>query len=150
MAESESSTQQPELFIERHLFQEMVAHLEAELPNEGCGFLAGTSNRVLRGYAVENLLKSPTAFEMNPQQQLEALLDIEQREIEVLAIYHSHPNGPEYPSQEDISKAYYPDTLIVIVSFAMNSSPSVRSFIINGVNVSEGKLTIGDNFRSSQ
>ena len=32
----------------------------------------------------------------------------------LLAIYHSHPNGPEYPSPTDLEEDYYPDVIKLI------------------------------------
>jgi proteasome lid subunit RPN8/RPN11 len=53
---------------------------------------------------------------MNPQQQLDALLDMEQNGWDLLAIYHSHPHGPELPSHTDILEHFYPDALCMIWS----------------------------------
>ncbi len=36
--------------------------------------------------------------------------------LDLLGIYHSHPNGKNEPSQRDIERAYYPDAAYFVVS----------------------------------
>jgi proteasome lid subunit RPN8/RPN11 len=97
---------------------------------------------VRRLYAVENHLRSRVAFEMEPGQQLKAMLDLEEAGLQMLAIYHSHPNGPGSPSPTDVAKAYYPDVAHVIVSLADRLHPTVRAFTIEHGQVDEITLKI--------
>ena len=55
-------------------------------------------------------------FRMQPQEQIEAFTTFEAQEWELLAIYHSHPNGPGFPSPTDLAEAYYPEALSLIWS----------------------------------
>ncbi len=50
------------------------------------------------------------------------------------AVYHSHPETPARPSEEDIRLAFDPDLSYVIVSLA-DPRASVNSFKINDNNV---------------
>lgn len=88
-------------------------------------------------YLVDNRLASPSAYEMDPQQQLEAMLDMEDREMELQAIFHSHPQGPDRPSTADLDVAFYPEAAYVIVSLRNPDKPSTRGFIIKGREVEE-------------
>jgi proteasome lid subunit RPN8/RPN11 len=108
----------------------MLAYLEETYPLEGCGLMAGEADSVRRLYPVDNQLASSSAYEMDPKQQLEAMLNLEEQGWELLAIYHSHPHGPATPSATDVAKAYYPESLHVIVSFFDRQQPSVRAFSI--------------------
>lgn len=119
-----------ELSVPQAHCEEMLRLLRDAYPLEACGILAGLDGRVQRVYAVENRLRSPVAFEMEPQQQLDAMLDLEDAGLEMLAIYHSHPTGPQTPSPTDVAKAYYPDVAHVIVSLSDRRRPSVRAFTI--------------------
>lgn len=130
------------LKIKRRHLQEILDHLQSAYPLEACGLLAGLSGEVSRVYAVENALQSPTAFEMNPREQLRAMLDIEVRGLEMLAIYHSHPQGPERPSETDVALAYYPEAVQVIVSLKDRRRPVVRAFSIEAGRVKEVKLSL--------
>jgi [CysO sulfur-carrier protein]-S-L-cysteine hydrolase len=49
---------------------------------------------------------------------------------EMLAIYHSHPETPARPSEEDIRLALTPGVSYVIVSLADVQAPDLRSFKI--------------------
>jgi proteasome lid subunit RPN8/RPN11 len=51
---------------------------------------------------------------MDPQQQLNAFELIESHAEELLAIFHSHPAGPETVSATDIAEAAYPVVHIVL------------------------------------
>src|SRR5512139_1361664 len=127
---------------ERH-YAALQAHAEAERPNEACGLLGGTGERVCRVYPAENVHHSPTIFELNPAQQIAAFLDIEAAGWEVIGIYHSHPAGPAEPSPTDIAQAYYPDSVYVIISTM--SAPAgwqVRGFRIEDRQVREVPIVV--------
>jgi [CysO sulfur-carrier protein]-S-L-cysteine hydrolase len=123
-------------------YAEMLAHLRAAYPEEACGLMAGSAGEVARLYPVENRLHSSVAYEMEPRQQLQALQSLEEAGWELLAIYHSHPHGPETPSAQDVAQAYYPDALAVIVSLVRPDEPVVRAFAIREGHVHEQPLTI--------
>ena len=57
----------------------MMAHLQAEYPLEGCGLLAGNGRFSTQIYCIDNILRSPVAYEMDPQQQINAMLEFEER-----------------------------------------------------------------------
>ncbi len=105
-------------------YWEMIMHLTSVYPEEGCGFLAGIDGRITQGYPIENRLKSPTAFLMDPRQQVEALMAIEDAGQTLLAIYHSHPESDATLSSLDRRKITFPELDHVIVSLGQ---------IINGV-----------------
>jgi proteasome lid subunit RPN8/RPN11 len=48
----------------------------------------------------------------------------------MLAIYHSHPETPARPSEEDIRLALTPDVVYVILSLLGNNGPVVKGFQI--------------------
>ncbi len=124
-------------------YETMLAHLREVYPLEGCGLLGGIDGHVARLYPVTNILESPYSYEMDPRQQLEAFQDLESAGLELLAIFHSHPHGPERPSATDVARAYYPDVIQLIVSFLDPSSPSVRAFTIIEGQVDEVSLRVG-------
>ena len=39
---------------------------------------------------------------------------IESSDLELISIYHSHPQGPEEPSASDIVQSYYPECVYLI------------------------------------
>lgn len=130
------------LKIKRPLYQTMLAHLQAEYPREACGILAGPSGQAEHLYPIDNILRSPVAYEMDPQQQLAAMLDLESQGWQMTAIYHSHPTGPERPSPTDVAQAYYPESVYVIVSLADRENPVARGFGIENGRFHEVTLKI--------
>lgn len=106
----------------------LVALAAAGLPLEVCGLLAGRDGRVVQIYPVANQLASRHAFELAPGPFVAAIFDLEARGLELLAIYHSHPDGPSAPSVTDVARAAYPEALQVIISLADRARPSVAAF----------------------
>ena len=144
MVGSELISERCKLVIECHLYQQMIAYLRGLLPNEGCGFLAGVGETVIGLYEVDNLHDSPFAFEMDPRQHVEAMFEIEEQGLEMLAIFHSHPQGPGYPSEQDVERSQYPDAASVIVSFVNEQEPTSGAFTIINREVKELELVIED------
>lgn len=130
------------LVLKRPFYNQILAHLQEEYPLEACGILAGTAGEIIHVYPIENRLQSPTVYEMEPQQQLAAMLEIEDKGWEMTAVYHSHPQGPETPSATDIAQAYYPDVIQLIVSLRQRSQPVIRAFVIGNGRVSEIEIVV--------
>jgi proteasome lid subunit RPN8/RPN11 len=120
----------------------MLAHVQAEYPLEACGLLAGINGRVCCLYPVENRLRSETAYEMEPGQQVRAMVAMEEKGWEMTAVYHSHPQGPATPSATDVAQLYYQEAIQVIVSLRDRERPVVRAFRVQGKNVEEVPLLI--------
>jgi proteasome lid subunit RPN8/RPN11 len=141
---------QPEikrLVIPRALWQQISAHLEGCLPEEGCGLLGGAlsadgEGRVETVLPVENALHSPVRFNMEPTAQLQALLAVEERGQALLAIFHSHPNGPVHPSVTDRAEFGYPGVLTLIL-YRENSEDAWqgRAYRIDGLYNPQANVT---------
>lgn len=117
--------------------EEMIQHVKDELPNEGCGILAGKDGKVLKVYKMTNTDKSPKTFFMEPKEQFLAMKDMRRLELEMIGIYHSHVASPAYPSSRDVKLAFYPDVYYVIISLKDKDNPQVRTFRIGEDNISE-------------
>ncbi len=118
-----------ELILPSNLLQEIIRHAVNCLPEEACGLLAGIGVKVEEVIPVENIEHSQVRYRMKPEEQLEAFLHIEEKGWDLLGIYHSHPKGPETPSENDLNEAYYPEAIYVIVSRNIDQW-SVRGFTI--------------------
>lgn len=62
--------------------------------------------------------------------------------LDLLGIYHSHPNTRNEPSARDIERAHYPETPYLIVSPALGAERPVRAFLIADGQVDELDLEI--------
>ncbi len=113
--------------------QEHVARLD---PEEACGIVAGKDTISKRVYRVENALHSLVRFRMAPQQQVDAILDIEKKGWDCLAIFHSHPAGPPTPSPTDVAEAAYPEA-INLIWWKQNGEWTCRGFLIQEHRIEE-------------
>jgi proteasome lid subunit RPN8/RPN11 len=118
------------------LREEMLVHLTNCLPEEGCGLLGGQGSVCSRVIPISNELHSPTGFRMDPQEQLRAFLQFEDQGLELTAIYHSHPHGPQIPSATDVAEFAYPG-VISMICVPLVTHWMVRGFIIDGETVTE-------------
>lgn len=120
------------LTLTRSQAAQIIAQARASAPEEACGILGGSEGRVLRVYPLTNTLHSPSRYEADWDELWTAFKDMAERgwEPEPLAIYHSHPDGPETPSETDVSLAYYPDSIYVIIAHLDRPEPSLRGFRI--------------------
>ena len=120
--------------IEAAVINSMVEHAEQEAPLECCGLLMGRSGRITRLRGMQNLARSPIRYEMAPRELFQFFKELRTSGLEHLGIYHSHPSSEAHPSPTDISQAFYPDCIYVILSLLAPGPPSVRAFsIIEGV-----------------
>ncbi len=103
--------------------------VNAVLPEEACGLLLGKDGVVERVVVVENEIHSPVTFRMNPQEQLDALLLAEEIGLDITGIFHSHPQGPDHPSETDVSRFFYPGSATIILSPIQNGW-QCRGFMI--------------------
>ncbi len=118
--------------IKKDALDQIIAHAKKDLPNEACGYLAGNDDVLLLSYQLTNIDHSPEHFSFDPSEQFRAVKDARNKELKILANYHSHPVTPARPSQEDIRLAYDPEIRYIIISLA-EAEPVIRAFrIING------------------
>jgi [CysO sulfur-carrier protein]-S-L-cysteine hydrolase len=129
--------------ISGEMIEDLVAHAREDAPNECCGMIGGADGRATTVYRATNAEASPLRYRVDPQQQLRIMSEIDEREEELVAIYHSHTASPAYPSQTDINLAeLWPDPVYVIVSLEDPDEPSIRAFWIREGQVDEAELVV--------
>jgi proteasome lid subunit RPN8/RPN11 len=122
------------LSITAQLWEEMRLEVMQHVPEEACGLLAGLKNQVRIILPIANELHSPVRFRMAARDQLKAFEQIDQAGLELLGIYHSHPNGPDRPSATDIAEAFYPEVVYLIWS------PQDRDWSCHAFNIRDGQF----------
>jgi proteasome lid subunit RPN8/RPN11 len=127
--------------IPRQLYDEMIAHAQAEAPNECCGMVATRDGEAVTVHRAENAAASPLRYEIDGAEQYRIQMAIEDAGLDLGAIYHSHTRSAPYPSQTDINLAFYPEALYVIVGVA-GDAPQVRAFRILDGQVTETELEV--------
>ena len=121
---------------------QIVGHAEAEYPLEACGILGGREGRSAQVYPLPNVERSAIRYAADPEAQLQAMLAVEEQGWEILAIYHSHPASPAYPSATDLEMAYYPEALTLIISLADVEHPVLRAFRIEEGRIEEAPVRV--------
>jgi len=130
------------LEIPTNIFEQMVAQAKALAPIEACGILAGKDNKAEKLFEMTNADNRSDHFMMEPKEQFTIVKNIRSADLEMLAIYHSHPETPARPSAEDIRLALTPDVIYVIVSLQDANDANVKGFCVENGNVSEVPLKI--------
>lgn len=117
-------------------YEKIVAHAEKELPNEACGLIGGTINgdskKIKKVYLLTNIDHSNEHFSLDPKEQLAAIKDMRQNGLVPLGNWHSHPESPSRPSDEDKRLAYDSKASYMILSLMDRQNPVLNSFKITG------------------
>jgi proteasome lid subunit RPN8/RPN11 len=124
--------------ISRSQLDDVIAHAQADAPNECCGYMSLEDGRVKEVFRSQNLRASPYGYEIDPKSLL-AANDLDDDGLGV-AIYHSHPRSAAEPSQTDINLAHYPHWLYLIVSLA--AEPELRAWRIADGRVEEEPVEV--------
>ena len=74
---------------------------ENQKPNESCAILFGKNNQVLDLFLTENIEESPVNFTISNKQLIEGYKVAEEKKMDVIGIFHSHPDSDAYPSNTD-------------------------------------------------
>ena len=127
------------LQISKNIHDDMIAHAREGFPLEVCGILGGTGESVSAIYPMTNTDASNEHFMMDPKEQFAVVKDLRAKGLAMLAVYHSHPESPARPSQEDIKLALTPGVSYIIISLADPQQPVVKSYKID-----QGKVTLED------
>ena len=116
-------------------FDKIVEHAKSELPNEACGLIAGRVDGevkvVEKVYFLTNIDHSNEHFSLDPKEQLAAIKDMRANGLVPLGNWHSHPESPSRPSDEDKRLAYDSTASYLILSL-MDKTPVLNSFKIGG------------------
>ncbi|MGM9578188.1 MAG: M67 family metallopeptidase [Evtepia sp.] len=121
--------------VKREDYEAILAHARACLPEEACGLIGGTidpagNKTVEKVYLLENTDHSNEHFTLSPQAQLAAVKDMRANGWMPLGNWHSHPESPSRPSQEDKRLAYDSKASYLILSLQDRDAPVLNSFHI--------------------
>lgn len=118
-------------------YEAMLAHARSQAPNEACGLIGGTvdeagNKTIEKVYLLTNLDHSPEHFSLSPTEQLRAIKDMRANGWKPLGNWHSHPETPSRPSEEDKRLAYDSTASYLILSLMDSAHPVLNSFHIEG------------------
>jgi [CysO sulfur-carrier protein]-S-L-cysteine hydrolase len=128
--------------IPEKIHQAIIDHAQAGFPLEVCGILGGNAAAVTSHFPMTNTDASNEHFMMDPKEQFAVVKALRAAGEEMLVIYHSHPESPARPSQEDIRLALTPNVFHLIVSLQERETPVARAFKITEGVVEPVALTV--------
>ena len=120
---------------------------EKNFPLECCGLMLGKFGRdaieVCKVVEAKNVLGSPVEFEVDPEFVFKAIDHAEREKLELVGIYHSHPNIPVFVSPKDSEiMGFWPRTAWLILSVNKGHVMEQKVFAQKNGDVEELELEV--------
>lgn len=80
-------------------------HAAEASPQECCGLLIGTPDRIVHAHRARNVHASTTRYLIDPADHFAAIRQAREAGLDVIGAYHSHPASPPVPSATDLDEA---------------------------------------------
>lgn len=132
--------------ISKENYEKIINHARKELPDEACGLIAGKADgaekAIEKVYLLTNTDHSNEHFSLDPKEQLEAVKDMRNLGYIPLGNWHSHPESPSRPSEEDKRLAYDKNASYLILSLMERENPVLNAFHIDGSEAEKEELVI--------
>jgi [CysO sulfur-carrier protein]-S-L-cysteine hydrolase len=128
--------------VTNKVLQKLLAGARRDPDHECCGLLAGRAGEITTIFAAQNSLSSSRAYEIAPQELFIIFRKIRAENLELLGIYHSHPQTENIPSPKDIAFAYYPDAIYFIISPRLDAPKPIRAFRISDDKFTEWSIEV--------
>ena len=130
--------------IKRVDYDKMYEHAMACRPEEACGLIAGEdlpdgSRRIDEVYLLTNIDHTNEHFSIDPKEQLTTIKDMRAKGLKPLGNWHSHPESPSRPSEEDKRLAADSRASYLILSLMEEGKPVLNAFHIETV---DGEKTV--------
>ncbi len=133
-----------------HHIQTMKKHAESTYPEECCGLILGQieenvknvieifptenswNHQVAAGFSEIEKTTNPSStkrnrFSIDPKIMLKVLKDGRERNLDIIGVYHSHPDYPAVPSEFDRAIAHQ-EYSYIIISVQQGVAAEVRSW----------------------
>lgn len=133
----------------RENYEKLLRHAESCLPEEACGLIGGVKEgedkHIREVYLLENKDHSNEHFTLDPKEQLAAIKDMRAKGLVPLGNWHSHPETPSRPSEEDKRLSYDSSASYMILSLMDRDAPVLNSFHVEDRSeVTKEELVITD------
>ena len=91
--------------ISKNQAEVLKKYSNRESPNESCAILFGSNINdtitIREIFLTENIEKSPVNFTISNEELITAYNEAEKMNLDVIGIFHSHPDSVPYPSSTD-------------------------------------------------
>ena len=137
--------------INKNDYERILAHARENLPEEACGLIAGIDREdgvreIKKVYLLTNIDHTNEHFSIDPKDQLASIKDMRAEGLKPLGNWHSHPESPSRPSEEDKRLANDSNASNLILSLEEADNPVLNAFHVESVNgektVRKEELTI--------
>mgnify|MGYP002854605391 CR=1 FL=1 len=123
--------------IKKTDFDRIYEHALSEAPDEACGLIAGYDDEsgvrhIEKVYICTNVDHTNEHFTIDPREQLSVIKDIRANGLKPLGNWHSHPETPARPSEEDKRLANDKEASYLILSLADEGNPVLNGFHVEG------------------
>ena len=123
------------IIIKQDDFDRIYEHSLKERPNEACGLVAGEDREdgvreIRKVYILTNTDHTNEHFTIDPKEQLQAIKDMRANGLKPLGNWHSHPESPSRPSEEDKRLANDSKASYLILSLMEEGKPVLNAFHI--------------------
>lgn len=115
--------------ISRALLDQIHRHLESGYPNEACGVMLGKEGVITEIVSADNQRTDSASnrYLINPLLYMRIEREADKRHLDVIGIYHSHPDVAARPSQFDLDHAW-PNFSYLIVSVVKGKAVESNSW----------------------
>ena len=125
--------------IKKSDFDKMYEHALSERPDEACGLVAGLDNEdgsreIKKVYLLTNIDHTNEHFSIDPKEQLQAIKDMRANGLKPHGNWHSHPETPSRPSEEDKRLANDSKASYLILSLMEEGNPVLNAFHVESAN----------------
>lgn len=121
-----------QISIQARVIREVQGHCLRQLPQEGCGILAGRKKQITCFFPIPNQDHSPDTFSFEPRTYLDTIRKMRTKKLDWLGVVHSHPETEPYPSSLDIANWHYPELSYWILSLKSQRCRLSAYIIQNG------------------
>ncbi len=117
--------------IVKSVYDGIIKHAESGYPEEVCGVLIGKKGSITNFKECRNLNyeRARDRYELDPLSFKEADDWTRSNGMEILGVYHSHPDHPPRPSGFDRERAW-PDWVYIILSIIGGKYNDGRAWIL--------------------
>ena len=122
--------------VDKSAWDVMVAHARSTFPNECCGAMLGIvdgeDKHVSEAVPLENAFTGVQheRYELRPEDLLKADKEARSRGLDLVGIFHSHPDCDAYFSETDLKNSC-PWYSFVVLSIKQGEFDHARSFLPN-------------------
>ena len=92
------------LVVSKELVERINSHVENAYPGEGAGFLLGEDGEVKEIFALPNAREEEARhnrFLLTPEDYMKAEMKAMELGVDLIGVFHSHPDCPNIPSEYD-------------------------------------------------